>query len=44
MWSVAIIYESEKRYILPFELLEKFIDNDTIAKIKKEALKEIQKL
>lgn len=43
MWSLAIIYESGKRYIIPIDILLKYIDEETLDKIKKEALKEIQK-
>jgi hypothetical protein len=42
-WSLALVYESGRRYILPMEILEKFIDKQTLDKIKKEALKEIAK-
>ena len=44
MWSIALIYDSGKRYILPFEIVEKYVDKEIIDKIKMEALKEIQKL
>ena len=44
MWSVAIIYESGKRYILPFSIPEKYVDSETLDKIKVEALKEVNKL
>lgn len=45
MWQLQVTYvESGKKYTLPIELLEKFVDTETIAKIKVEALKEIQKL
>lgn len=43
MWRLAVIYESGRRYIIPFEIVEKYVDEEIIDKIKKEALKEIQK-
>lgn len=43
MWRLALIYDSGKRYIIPFDILEKYVDEQTLDKIKKEALKEIQK-
>lgn len=45
MLQVALIYtDNDKRYTFPQELLEKYVDEQTLAKIKKEILKEIQKL
>jgi len=44
MFLLQVVYESGKRYIIPFEIIEKYVDKKTIAKIKTEALKEIQKL
>lgn len=44
MWSIAIIYDSDKRYVIPFSVVEKYVDKEIIDKIKAEALKEIQKL
>lgn len=44
MFHLALIYDSGKRYIIPFEIIEKYVDKKTIAKIKTEALKEVQKL
>lgn len=44
MFSLAIVYDSGKRYIVPFAVVEKYVDNKTIEKIKTEALKEVQKL
>lgn len=43
-WKIALVYDSGKRYIIPFEVVEKYVDKETIAKIKTEALKEVQKL
>lgn len=42
-WRLALIYDSGRRYIIPFEVVEKYVDKKTIAKIKTEALKEVQK-
>ena len=45
MYRLALIYdESGKRYILDFSIVEKYVDAETLAKIKTEALKEIQKI
>jgi hypothetical protein len=44
MFQIAIVYDSGKRYILPFNIVEKYVDKEIIAKIKTEALKEINKL
>jgi hypothetical protein len=44
MWQLCIIYESGKRYIIPFETLSKHLTKEQIETIKKEALKEVQKL
>lgn len=44
MWRLYIVYDSDKRYLVPFEIVEKYVDEQTIAKIKKAALREIQKL
>lgn len=44
MFLLQVVYESGKKYTFPIELLEKFVDEQTIAKIKEAALKEIQKL
>lgn len=44
MWELAVVYESGKRYFIPFAILEKFIDDETMEKIKSEALKELQRL
>jgi hypothetical protein len=38
------VYETDKRYLIPFEVVEKFVDKATLQKIKTEALKEVQKL
>lgn len=43
-FKLALIYDSGKRYTLPSEILEKYVDKETLAKIKAAALKEIQKL
>lgn len=43
MFRLAVIYDSGKRYIIPFEVLDDLLDEETIAKIKKTALKEINK-
>jgi hypothetical protein len=43
MWRLALVYESGKRYILPFDIVEKYVDKEIIDKIKIEALKETQK-
>lgn len=44
MWELALVYSSGKRYFIPFEIVEKYVDEKTLAKIKTEALKEIQKM
>lgn len=44
MFRLALIYDTDKRYILPFEIVEKYVDKKILDKIKKEALKEIQKM
>lgn len=44
MFQIALTYDdSGKRYLFPIELLEKFVDEETLAKIKAEILKEIQR-
>lgn len=44
MYQIQLIYiESGKKYTFPVEMLEKYVDEKTIAKIKAEALKEIAK-
>lgn len=42
MWKLLLILESDRRYIIPFEVIEKYVDKETIDKIKKEILKEIK--
>lgn len=44
MWHLALIYDSGKRYILDFSIVERYVDSETLAKIKAEAKKEIRKL
>lgn len=44
MFRVALIYDSDKRYVLPFSIIEKFVDEKTAKNIKKEVLKEVQKI
>lgn len=44
MYQIYLVYESGKRYILPFEIVEKYVDKQIIDKIKREAIKEINKL
>lgn len=44
MYRLMVVYESGKRYVLPFEIIEKFVDEETAKKIKVEALKEVQKI
>lgn len=45
MFQVAIIYsDSGKKYTFPQELLEQYVDEQTLARIKTGILKEIQKL
>ena len=45
MYQVQLIYTaSGKKYTFPQELLEKYVDSETLAKIKVEILKEINKL
>lgn len=44
MWQLMVVYNSGKRYILPFDIVEKFVDKQTLEKIKKAALKEVNKL
>lgn len=43
MFKLMLVYESGKRYILDFEIIEKYVDEETLAKIKAAALKEVQK-
>lgn len=42
-FKLALIYDDDKRYIIPFSIIEKYVDKSIIKKIKIEALKEIQK-
>lgn len=44
MFSIFLVYDSGKRYILPMEILEKHISKKTLEKIKVEALKEVQRI
>jgi hypothetical protein len=44
VWHLALIYDSGKRYIIPFEVIEKYIDSETVEKIKTESLEEVQKI
>lgn len=44
MFRLAVVYESGKRFIIPFEIVEKFVDKETVAKIKAEVKKEVRKL
>lgn len=45
MIEIQLVYtDSGKKYTFPQELLEKLVDEETLAKIKVEILKEIQKL
>jgi hypothetical protein len=44
MWQLAIIYSEDKRYIIPFDIVEKYVEKEIVDKIKAEALKEIKKL
>lgn len=44
MFKLYLIYESGKRYIIPFEIVEKLVDKETLEKIKTAAIKEINKL
>lgn len=45
MLQIQLTYtNSGKKYTFPQELLEKYVDAQTLAKIKKEILKEITKL
>ncbi len=44
MFSLCLIYDSDKRYIIPLETLEKVLTKDQIKKLKKEALKQVQQL
>lgn len=44
MWQLILAYvDSGKRYLIPFEIVEKYVDSETIDRIKIEAMKEIQK-
>lgn len=43
-FKLMLVYDSEKRYLIPFSIVEKFVDKKTIDKIKTEALKEVQKV
>lgn len=43
-WSLMVVYESGKRYLVPFEIIEKHVDEETVAKIKADVLKELNKL
>lgn len=45
MFHLALVYdESGKRYILPFEIFEKYIDKKTLGKITAEAIRQVQQL
>lgn len=44
MWNLAVVYTSGKRYIIPFDIVEKYVDKEIIDRIKAEALKEVNKL
>lgn len=45
MLQIQLVYtDNGKRYTFPQELLEKFVDEETLAKIKAELLREIRKL
>lgn len=44
MWQLALVYdEDNKRYLIPFEIVEKLVDERTLEQIKVAALKEVQK-
>lgn len=38
MWELALVYSSGKRYFIPLEILDKYVDKKTIAKIKAAAI------
>lgn len=42
MWQLCVIYESGKRYIIPFDTLDKHLTKEQIEKIKKDVLKQVQ--
>lgn len=44
MWQLMVVYESGRRYLIPFEIVEKYVDKQTIDKIKADVKKEIRKL
>ena len=45
VFSLALIYDdSGKRYILPIEVLERHLDEQTLDELKRDALKEVSKL
>lgn len=44
MYSLQVVYISGKKYILPFDIVERFVDAVTVEKIKSEVLKELNKL
>lgn len=39
-----VVFDSDKRYIFPFELVEKYLKDGDIAKIRADVKKEIRKL
>jgi hypothetical protein len=39
-----VVYENDKRYIIPFDIIEKFVTPEIADRIKTEALKEVNKL
>lgn len=44
MYQLAVVYDSGKRYIIPFDILSDFLSEEDIDKIKTQALKEVSKL
>lgn len=45
MFQIQLTYtESGKKYTMPFDIVEKYVDKKVIDRIKTEVLKEIQKL
>lgn len=44
MYKLAVIYDSGKRYIVPFSVVEKVLKKEDVEKLKTAVLKEVNKL
>lgn len=44
MFRLMVVYDNGKRYLVPFEVLERHVAPEVIEEIKQDVLKEIQKL